>query len=156
MKGYYRKDEETAQVIDEDGWLHTQDWGYLDEAGYLHVTGRIKDIILRGGENIAPAEIENVIVQMPEVKEVKVVGIKAQVLQEEVAACVIWENDRQCSLEQVQDYVRKYLADFKVPAYLYTFEEFPVNASGKVVTEQLKSAISERKKKVVKADGKLE
>ena len=156
MKGYYRKDEETAQVIDEDGWLHTQDWGYLDEGGYLHVTGRIKDIILRGGENIAPAEIENVIVQMPEVKEVKVVGIKAQVLQEEVAACVIWENDRQCSLEQVQDYVRKYLADFKVPAYLYTFEEFPVNASGKVVTEQLKSAISEREKKVVKADGKLE
>ena len=59
-------------------------------------------------------------------------------------------------LEQVQDYVRKYLADFKVPAYLHTFEEFPVNASGKVVTEQLKSAISERKKKVVKADGKLE
>ena len=84
------------------------------------------------------------------------VGIKAQVLQEEVAACVIWENDRQCSLEQVQDYVRKYLADFKVPVYLYTFEEFPVNASGKVVTEQLKSAISEREKKVVKADGKLE
>lgn len=150
MKGYYKKKSETAEAIDKDGWLHTGDWGYLDAHGYLHVTGRIKDIILRGGENIAPAEIENVIAQMPEVKAVKVIGIKVQILQEEVAACIIWKNNRRLSDEEVKEYVRNYLADFKVPKFIYTFQEFPVNSSGKVETEKLKAAI----RKTTKEGGK--
>ncbi|WP_277406505.1 AMP-binding protein [Lacrimispora xylanisolvens] len=91
MKGYYNREKETQQVLDAEGWLHTGDCGYLDEDGCLHITGRKKELIIRGGENIAPVEIENCILDLPEIKAVKVVGVAAQVLQEEIAACIIME-----------------------------------------------------------------
>lgn len=146
MQGYYKRPEETIKAIDENGWLHTGDLGYLDEDGYLHVTGRIKDMIIRGGENISPAEIENCIISMPEVSEVKVVGIPAEVLQEEIVACVIPKEGMTLDEEKVTAYVKERLSDYKVPKYVLTFQEFPINASGKVLTKDLKQQVADRLK----------
>ncbi len=145
MKGYYKMPEETKKVLSEDGWLSTGDLGYLDEECYLHITGRIKDIIIRGGENISPAEIEQIICQMPEVSSVKVVGVKAEVILEEVAACIIWkDNNRQVDEEQVKELVRSQLADYKVSRYILGFDEFPMNSSGKILSKELSEICYER------------
>ncbi len=137
MQGYYRQEQATAEAIDRDGWLHTGDVGYLDQYGYLHVTGRIKELIIRGGENISPVEIENCISEMPEIEEVKVLGIPAEVMQEEIAACIICRDGKQPEEEQVREYVRARLSDYKVPKYVFSFRRFPVNASGKVAYREL-------------------
>lgn len=138
MQGYYKRPEETRKAVDPDGWLHTGDIGYMDEKGYLHVTGRLKEMIIRGGENISPAEIENCISELPEVNEVKVVGIPAKVLQEEIAACIIPKEGTVIEAEAVRAYVKSRLSDYKVPKYVLTFESFPTNASGKVVLKDLR------------------
>lgn len=138
MQGYYNRPEETAKAVDPEGWLHTGDIGYLDEDGYLHVTGRMKEMIIRGGENISPAEIENCIIEMPEVDEVKVIGIPAEVLQEEIAACIIPKEGVVLEAEKVTAYVKTRLSDYKVPKYVLTFQSFPISASGKVLLKDLK------------------
>jgi len=138
MQGYYKRLEETRKAVDPDGWLHTGDIGYMDEKGYLHVTGRLKEMIIRAGENISPAEIENCISELPEVNEVKVVGIPAKVLQEEIAACIIPKEGTVIEAEAVRAYVKSRLSDYKVPKYVLTFESFPINASGKVVLKDLR------------------
>ena len=143
MQGYYKRPEETRKAVDPDGWLHTGDIGYMDEKGYLHVTGRLKEMIIRGGENISPAEIENCISELPEVNEVKVVGIPAKVLQEEIAACIIPKEGTVIEAEAVRAYVKSRLSDYKVPKYVLTFESFPTNASGKVVLKNLRVQASE-------------
>jgi acyl-CoA synthetase (AMP-forming)/AMP-acid ligase II len=137
MKGYYKLPEETKNTVSEDGWLATGDLGYIDDEGYLHVTGRKKDIIIRGGENISPIEIENVITQLEGVKSVKVVGVKAEVIQEEVVACIIWKEGKEISEKEVKHYVKSQIADYKVPKYVLKFKEFPINSSGKILTKDL-------------------
>ncbi len=144
MKGYYNMPDETGKVLDKDGWLSTGDLGYIDEQGYLYVTGRIKDIIVRGGENISPIEIEQVLCQLPNVMSVKVVGIPAPIIQEEVAACIIWRNNEPMDSEYVKEYVRSQLADYKVPKYILDYTEFPMNSSGKIITSEL-SEISRKR-----------
>lgn len=143
MKGYYNRPKATSQALDSEGWLHTGDVGYLDEDGYLHVTGRLKEMIIRGGENISPAEIENCIIGMPEVEEVKVIGIPAEVLQEEIAACVIPKEGATLDPEQVIAYVKARLSNYKVPKYVLTFQSFPLNASCKVLLQDLKTQVGE-------------
>lgn len=138
MQGYYKRPEETKAALDPDGWLHTGDLGYVDENGCLHVTGRMKEMIIRSGENISPAEIENCIIEMPEVEEVKVIGIPAKVLQEEIAACIIPKNGAVIDEEKVRSYVKSRLSDYKVPKYVLTFQNFPINASGKVLSRELR------------------
>lgn len=138
MQGYYKRPEETKKTVDPEGWLHTGDIGYMDENGYLHVTGRLKEMIIRGGENISPAEIESCISELPEVNEVKVVGIPAKVLQEEIAACIIPKEGAVIEAEAVRTYVKSRLSDYKVPKYVLVFESFPTNASGKVVLRDLR------------------
>lgn len=110
----------------------------MDENGCLHVTGRMKEMIIRSGENISPAEIENCIIEMPEVEEVKVIGIPAKVLQEEIAACIIPKNGAVIDEEKVRSYVKSRLSDYKVPKYVLTFQNFPINASGKVLSRELR------------------
>ena len=138
MQGYYNRPEETAAAVDEEGWLHTGDIGYIDEAGYLHVTGRMKEMIIRSGENISPAEIENCIIEIPEVEAVKVIGIPAKVLQEEIAACIIPRDGAVIQEDDIREYVKARLSDYKVPKYILTFQEFPISASGKVLSKDLK------------------
>ncbi len=144
MKGYYNMPEETLNTLDTEGWLSTGDLGYVDEQGYLHVTGRIKDIIVRGGENISPVEIEQVLCQLPNVMSVKVVGIPAPVIQEEVVACIIWKDNEPMDSEYVRSFVRSQLADYKVPKYILDYMEFPMNSSGKILSAEL-SEISRKR-----------
>ena len=144
MKGYYNRMEETKKALDEEGWLHTGDCGYLDDAGHLYITGRKKEMIIRGGENIAPVEIENCIMEISKIRDVKVVGIKAEVLQEEIAACIITEPGKEISEEEVKEYVRLKLADYKVPKYVCQFDSFPFGDSGKVIASELKKEVEKR------------
>lgn len=144
MKGYYNMPEETKKVIDEEGWLSTGDLGYFDKDGYLHVTGRIKDIIVRGGENISPMEVENVIIQFDEIKAVKVIGVAAKVIQEEVVACIVWKDDRRLSEETIINFVKNQLADYKAPKYVFEFDALPTNSSGKVLGKKLVKICEEK------------
>ncbi|MFA9462679.1 MAG: AMP-binding protein [Velocimicrobium sp.] len=144
MQGYYKLSEETRKTIDEEGWLHTGDIGYLDKNGYLHVTGRKKDIIIRGGENICPCEIENCIMQLPFIQQVKVIGIKADVLQEEIVACIIMKPNTKLNKQEIQNFVKENLADYKVPKYIFEFEEFLLTSSGKIRINELRSQIDKR------------
>ena len=138
MLGYYKLPEVTAGAFTEDGWLKTGDMGRLDGSGKLHVTGRIKEMIIRGGENISPEEIEQVIKKLDWVDQVKVVGIPAEVLQEEIAACIVPKPGREVRKDELLDFLRPRLAHFKVPAYILPFDSFPTNASGKIVLKDLK------------------
>jgi fatty-acyl-CoA synthase len=138
MKGYYNMPEETAKTIDCDGWLHTGDIGYLDGRNFLYVTGRLKELIIRGGENIAPLEIEQVIRKLDWVDNVKVVGVPNEVLMEDVAACIIPKPGMEIRKKELLDFVGTRLARYKVPAYVLEFHSFPANASGKIILNRLK------------------
>lgn len=132
MKGYYKMPEKTREVIDEDGWLHSGDLATLDEEGYYSIVGRIKDMIIRGGENIYPREIEEFLYTMPGVLDVQVVGITDKKYGEIVGACIILEEGAQLTEEDVRDYARTKIARFKVPKHVFFVDEFPLTASGKI------------------------
>lgn len=144
MLGYYHLPQANAKVVTEDGWLRTGDIGYFDDKGELHITGRLKEMIIRAGENISPREIELAIRRYEGVADVKVVGVPAQVLQEEIAACVIPKPGVQLDKERMLSYLRQHLADYKVPAYVFWFEKFPMNASGKIELKELRKEAAER------------
>lgn len=143
MSHYYDRPEDTRQTLQEDGWLHTGDRGYLDEKYQLHVEGRIKEMIIRGGENISPVEIEECIRSMPQVREVKVVGVPQKVLLEEIAAAVVRKPGCALGEEQVRAYVREHLAHYKVPKYVVFYEQLPMNASGKIKSGELKEQLAQ-------------
>ena len=113
MKGYYKMPEATASVIDEDGWLHTGDMARMDENGYFKITGRIKDMIIRGGENIYPKEIEDFIYTHPKVSDVQVIGVPDKQYGEEIMACVILKEGVEMTIEELRDYVRTNMASIK-------------------------------------------
>ena len=147
MQGYYNRPDETKKVLGEDGWLHTGDMGYFDEKGRLHVEGRIKEIIIRGGENISPAEIEKCLMMLPQIQQIKVVGVPQKVLQEEIAACIVRKPDTVLTEEEIREYAQRHLASYKVPKYIAFFNAFPVSGSGKVklceLKEQMKQYVSD-------------
>lgn len=132
MLGYYNDPEATAMLIDKNGWLHSGDLGYKDENGNFRITGRIKDMIIRGGENIYPSEIETFIQTMPEVKIVQVVGIPSKKYGETVGAFIMLNDG--CKLEEsdVKDYCKDQIARYKIPKYIFFVEEFPLTGSGKI------------------------
>lgn len=143
MQGYYRMPEETSRAVTEDGWLHTGDLGYLDEDKYLYVTDRVKEIIIRSGENISPREIEDCLRQILWLEQVKVVGIPAEVIQEEIVACVILKPGKNLQEEEIRKILKKRLAHYKIPSRFVVFEAFPLSASGKVSTAELKKQVTE-------------
>lgn len=132
MKGYYKMPEATTKAIDADGWLHTGDLGVLDADGYLSITGRHKDMIIRGGENIYPREIEEFLYHMDGIKDVQVVGIPSRKYGEEVAAFVIPKEGCAVQPEDVRDFCRGRISRFKIPRYVALVDNFPMTASGKV------------------------
>ncbi len=132
MKGYYNNPEATAAIIDKDGWLHSGDLGVKDEDGNFRITGRIKDMIIRGGENIYPREIEEFLYLMPEIKDVQVAGVPSPKYGEAVGAFIILHEGETLSEEDVQDYCRGKIARFKIPKYIFFMDEFPMTASGKI------------------------
>jgi len=132
MKGYYKMPEATALAIDSDGWLHFGDLCMCDEDGYYKVTGRLKDMIIRGGENIYPKEIEECLYHFEKIKDVQVIAVPSKKYGEEVCACVIPKDGVELSEEEVKEYCRQYIAHFKIPRYVWFMDEFPMTASGKI------------------------
>jgi fatty-acyl-CoA synthase len=144
MKGYYKMEDKTREVIDDDGWLHTGDLAVMDERGYVKITGRAKDMIIRGGENIYPREIEEFLYTHPDISDVQVYGVPDEKYGEQVAAAVKKRPDSDLSEEDVKDYCREKIARYKVPAYVDFVEEYPMTASGKIQKYKLREAAVER------------
>jgi len=138
MKGYYKMPEATAQAIDSEGWLHTGDLATMDENGYFKITGRIKDMIIRGGENIYPKEIEEFLYTHPAVKDVQVIGVPSKQYGEEVMACIILKEGATATEEQIKEYVRSNMARHKTPKYVKFMDSFPMTASGKIQKYKLR------------------
>lgn len=132
MKGYYKMPEATAQAIDKDGWLHTGDLCTVDEDGYYKVVGRIKDMIIRGGENIYPKEIEECLYTCDKVSDVQVIGVPSEAYGEEVMVCVILKEGEKMTEEEVKEFVGARMAKHKVPRYVRFVDSFPTNAAGKI------------------------
>ncbi|MFA9391714.1 MAG: AMP-binding protein [Prolixibacteraceae bacterium] len=138
MKGYYKNPEATALAIDKNGWLHSGDLGVKDTDGNFKITGRIKDMIIRGGENIYPREIEEFLYQMPEIKDVQVAGVPSQKYGEEVGAFIILHPNINLQEEDVKDYCRGKISRFKIPKYIFFLREYPMTASGKIQKYKLR------------------
>jgi fatty-acyl-CoA synthase len=143
MKGYYNMPEMTQQAIDEEGWLHSGDLAEMDEDGYYSIVGRIKDMIIRGGENIYPREIEEFLYTMEGVKDVQVVGIPDEKYGELVGAFIIREENADIKEEDVRDYSIERIARYKVPKHVFFVDEFPLTVSGKVMKFKLREMASE-------------
>jgi fatty-acyl-CoA synthase len=132
MNGYDRLPKD-KQPIDEDGWLHTGDLGLLDENGYLYLAGRIKDVIIRGGENISPSEIENALNQMDNIREAKVMGAPHPIYGESVEACItMTDGGKSFDQEAIKKALRAKIARFKVPSHIFLYDSFPLNVNGKL------------------------
>ncbi len=138
MKGYYKMPAATAAAIDAEGWLHTGDLARRDENGNFKITGRIKDMIIRGGENIYPKEIEDFIYTHPKVSDVQVVGVPDQQYGEEIMAYVILKAGEEMTEDEVKDYVRTHMAKHKTPRYVTFVKEFPMNAAGKILKYKMR------------------
>ncbi len=148
MAGYWKREEETAEAL-KDGWLHTGDVGYMDEDGYVYITGRTKDLIIRGGENIAPGEIEAVLDQHPKVAEAAVIGVPDVEWGEEVKAIIIPKDPRDLpSLEELTAFVKGRLASYKAPKYYAFVSDLPRNYLGKVLKTELRKLYGEPKNEV--------
>ena len=138
MKGYYKNPEATAEVIDKDGWLHSGDLGIKNEQGNYVITGRIKDMIIRGGENIYPREIEEFLYHLEGVKDVQVAAIASQKYGEEVGAFIIQKEGVTLTEEIVKDFCRGKIARHKIPKYVFIIEGFTLTGSGKIQKYKLK------------------
>jgi fatty-acyl-CoA synthase len=143
MKGYYKMPNATRLAIDKDGWLHTGDLARKVEGGNFRITGRIKDMIIRGGENLYPKEIEDFIYTHSKVKDVQVVGVPDKEYGEEAVACVILKDGETMTVEELKDYIRANMAKHKVPRYIRFVESFPMNAAGKILKYKMREECAE-------------
>jgi fatty-acyl-CoA synthase len=132
MKGYYNNPNATADAIDGDRWLHTGDQATLDPAGYVRITGRIKDLIIRGGENIAPKEIEDLLRTNSKIADVYVYGVPDERLGEDVAAAIKLTQADTATSDEIREFCNGRIARFKIPRYIRFVDSFPMTASGKV------------------------
>jgi fatty-acyl-CoA synthase len=144
MKGYYNMPGQTATAIDADGWLHSGDQAEFDENGYYRITGRIKDMIIRGGENIYPREIEEFLYTLDSVLDAQVVGIPDHKYGEVVGAFIIRKEGADLTEEDVQDFARSRIAAYKKPRHVFFVDSFPLTASGKVQKYKLREMARER------------
>ena len=132
MKGYYKNPQATAQVIDSNGYMHSGDLGVKDENGNYRITGRIKDMIIRGGENISPKEVEDYLYKIPQIKDVQVVAIASPRYGEDVGAFIILKEGAELTAEDVRDFCKDHIARYKIPRYVFFIEHFPMTGSGKI------------------------
>ncbi|HHU44136.1 MAG TPA: AMP-binding protein [Actinomycetales bacterium] len=133
MKEYWHHPEKTAEAIDEDGWMHTGDLGVLDDEGYLAITGRIKDMLIRGGENIYPREIEEFLFTHPDIVDAQVIGVPDDKYGEEIMAWVILhDEDGELTADDIAEFAQGKLSRHKIPRYVHVTDSFPMTASGKV------------------------
>ncbi|MCQ2440308.1 MAG: AMP-binding protein [Clostridia bacterium] len=138
MKGYYKMPKATASAIDAKGWLHTGDLACKTEDGNFRITGRLKDMIIRGGENIYPKEIEEFIYTHKKVSDVQVVGVPDEQYGEEILACIILKENEQMTVDEMKTYIAENMARHKVPKYIEFVSEFPMNAAGKILKYKIR------------------
>ena len=138
MKGYYKNAEATRAAIDDDGWLHTGDLAVVDERGYFNITGRAKDVIIRGGENIYPREVEEFLYSCPAIIEVQVIGVPDHKYGEVVAAWVKLKTGATLTLDELREFCAGRIADFKTPQYLKIVDTFPMTVTGKMQKFQMR------------------
>ncbi len=138
MKGYYKMPEATAAAIDKDGWLHTGDLALRTTEGNYRITGRLKDMIIRGGENIYPKEIEEFIYTHEKVKDVQVIGIPDEQYGEEIMAVIILKDGEEMTSDEMKDYIKAHMAKHKCPRYIDFVKEFPMNAAGKILKYKMR------------------
>ena len=145
MKGYYKNPDATQEAIDENNWLHTGDLGTKDENGYVRITGRLKDMFIRGGENIYPREIEEFLYKHPKILDVQVAGVPDVKYGEEAAAWIILKDGQTATEEEIKAYCEGKISRHKIPRYIYFVDHYPMTASGKIqkfkLKEQFKSYI---------------
>ncbi len=145
MKGYYGDLEATRKAIDDNGWLHSGDLGSMDADGYVQITGRLKEMIIRGGENIYPREIEDFIFTHPKVAEVAVFGVPDEYYGEEVMAWIQLHAGETVTDNEIRDFCKGKIAHFKIPKYIRFVDEFPMTVTGKLQKFRMREiAIEER------------
>jgi fatty-acyl-CoA synthase len=144
MKGYYKMPEETARCIDKNGWLHSGDLGTMDENGYYKITGRLKDMIIRGGENVYPKEVEDYVHKMEGVSDVQVVGVPSKKYGEQVGAYIILKPGADMMESDVEDFCKNKIAWFKTPKFIAFVKEYPLTASGKIMKYKLREDAAKR------------
>lgn len=132
MKGYYKMPDETARTIDADNWLHTGDLAIMDEKGYCKITGRIKNMIIRGGENIYPREIEEFLYTHPKISDVQIYGVPDRKFGEQVMAAIILKKGLEMTEDDVREFCKNRIANYKIPRYVKFVDSFPMTASGKI------------------------
>ncbi|MEE1037749.1 MAG: class I adenylate-forming enzyme family protein [Eubacterium sp.] len=140
MAGYIANPEETKAVFTEDGWLKSGDLGYIREDGYLVITGRYKNLIIRGGENISPVEIEKAIKEVIGQEEVKVFGVPTVVLQEDIVACIEGKEDEE-RRQKILSHLKTRISDYKIPSHIFFMEEMPRNSTGKINEKALRNKV---------------
>ena len=138
MKGYYKNPEETAKAVDEDNWLHTGDLAIMDRNGYCKITGRIKDMIIRGGENIYPREIEEFLYTHPKIKDVQIVGVPNEKYGEEVAAFIQVKAGEKIQETEISEFCNDQISYYKIPKYVFFINDYPTTASGKIQKYKLR------------------
>ncbi|MGH9753679.1 MAG: AMP-binding protein [Blastocatellia bacterium] len=141
MKGYYNMPEKTAETIDEEGWLHSGDLAVMRPDGYINIVGRVKDMIIRGGENLYPAEIEAFLMRHPKIAEAQVVGIPDEFMGEEVCALIRARQGDELTEDEVREYCKAGISRHKVPKFVRLVESFPLTASGKVKKFELREQL---------------
>ena len=130
--------DDTARAVDQDGWLRTGDIGELDPDGYLSITGRNKDMIIRGGENVYPREIEEYLLRMDGIQDVQIVAVPSAKYGEEVGALVKLKQCVDIAPEDVRDYCRGRISRYKIPKYVHFVSDYPMTASGKILKYELR------------------
>ena len=144
MKGYYKNDEATNAAIDSEGWLHTGDIAIMDSDGYIEITGRIKDMVIRGGENVYPREIEEFLYQHPQIQDVQVVGVPDPKYGEELMAWIIPKDNTELNVDEVRDYCKGKISHHKIPKYIEITDTYPMTASGKIQKYLLREMSKEK------------
>jgi fatty-acyl-CoA synthase len=143
MKGYYKMPIATMNTVDQDEWLHSGDLARRNPDGTFVITGRLKDMIIRGGENLYPKEIEEFIYTHPKVQDVQVIGVPDVKWGEEAMACIIPKAGQTITEDEMRDYIKSHMARHKVPRYIRFVDEFPMNAAGKVLKYKMREAAVE-------------
>jgi fatty-acyl-CoA synthase len=132
MLGYWGDEERTAEAIDDAGWMHTGDLGTMDEHGYGNVVGRIKDMVIRGGENVYPREIEEYLYRHDKIQDVQVIGVPDPKFVEELCAWIILRDGETADADEIKEFCRGQIAHYKVPRYIKFVTEYPMTVTGKV------------------------
>jgi fatty-acyl-CoA synthase len=146
MRGYYKMPEATAAAIDREGWLHTGDLATIDDHGYCRLSGRVGETVSRGGENVHPRELEELLYSHPKVHEVQVFGVPDVVLGEELAAWIRLREGETASVAEIRDFCRGRLAHSKVPRYVRFVDEYPLTSTGKVQKFRMRDIMTQELK----------